>query len=262
MRKSMLALSAALTLGLGLSLGGARAADEISDATMILNAKSNTIKKWHYSPRFVVVHDRPVDREAFADVAEFIRDTTGLAMDPPDFVHLASDTLADRFYTESHYAPRRTDAGRMTSDLLIAGHEDLNLTANVFVFMVSPPLASHLMLLTAWGRSSSNLPRAYAQGSGPCYFNVLSNADSIHFGTIVISPDIAPTMQASCIYEEMTQAMGLMNDAQNSPFFTYDNLDEDKPRTYDRRLLAALYNADVTNGDAVEKVLGIYAKQH
>ncbi len=89
---------------------------------------------------------------------------------------------------------------------------------------------------------------------------MLSNDESIHFGTILIAPTIDPDMQRACIYEEMVQAMGLMNDAHESPFFTFDNLLEDKSRDYDRRLLAALYDAEVQNGDAVEKVLSIYAK--
>ena len=66
-------------------------------------------------------------------------------------------------------------------------------------------------------------------------------------------------MQRACIYEEMVQAMGLMNDAENSAFFTFDNLAEDKPRDYDRRLLSALYDDQITNGDDVEKVLSLYA---
>ena len=65
-------------------------------------------------------------------------------------------------------------------------------------------------------------------------------------------------MQA-CIYEELVQAMGLMNDAEGSPFFTFDNLSDAKPRDFDQRLLSALYDAQVLNGDGVEKVLGIYA---
>ncbi|MGB3246431.1 MAG: hypothetical protein WBB25_17995, partial [Sulfitobacter sp.] len=187
MRKFALA---ALVVGLILSLSDARASDDMADARVILNAKANTVKKWQYVPRFVVVHDRPVDRDAFAEVTGFISRATGLDLAIPDFVELAADTLGDRFYTASRYSPRTTQGGQMTSDLLIAGVEDLNLSANVFIFLVSPPLASHFMVLTAYGRSSANLPRAYVQGTGPCYFNVLSNAQSIQFGTILIAPEL------------------------------------------------------------------------
>ena len=147
----------------------------------------------------------------------------------------------------------------MTSDLLIAQHEDLVLSANIFVFMVSPHLASHFMALTSYGRTSGSLTRGYVQGNGPCYFTVLSNGESIHFGTILIAPDIDADMQRHCIYEEMVQAMGLMNDAQDSTFFTFDNLAEDKPRDYDQRLLRALYDPRIRNGDEVDEVLNIYA---
>lgn len=256
MRK-VLSVATVFALGLAVWLSGDAAADDISDARVIVTAKANTIKKWQYPPRVIVVHDRPVDRTAFADVTDFISSTTGLALEPPTFVEMTGHDT--RFYTASRYAPRTTGPGRMTSDLLIAQQEDLSLTANIFVFMVSPPVASHFIALTLYGRSSANLPRAYVQGSGPCYFNVLSNAVSIHFGTILIAPDIDPAMQRACIYEEMVQAMGLMNDAENSAFFTFDNLAEDKPRDYDRRLLSALYDDQITNGDDVEKVLSLYA---
>lgn len=247
------------SLGLILSLGSAQAADDLADAGVILNAKANTVKKWQYPPRIVVVHDRPVDRDAFAEVTGFIRNATGLDMAMPDFVELTADMLGDRFYTASRYKPRKTLAGQMTTDLLIAGVEDISLTANVFIFVVSPQLASHFMVLTAYGRSSANLPRAYVQGTGPCYFNVLSNAQSIHFGTILIAPELAQEVNKECIYEEMVQSMGLMNDAQDSSFFTFDNLMGIKPRAYDLRLLSALYDTQVSNGDGVDKVLGIYA---
>ncbi|MEO3416497.1 DUF2927 domain-containing protein [Roseovarius sp. CAU 1744] len=239
--------------------GSKAAADDIEDARIIVTAKSNTVKKWHYPPRFVVVHDQPVDRTTFREVTDFIVGATGLPIQQPTFVNLAEEAFDPRFYTASRYNPRRTVAGQMTSDLLIAQKHDVQLSANIFVFMVSPHLASHFIALTSYGRFTGNLTRSYVQGSGPCYFKVLSNGDSIQFGTILIAPDVDPTMQRHCIYEEMVQAMGLMNDAQDSPFFTFDNLTDDKPRDYDQRLLAALYDPRIRNGDEVDKVLNIYA---
>lgn len=237
----------------------ATAGDELEDARVILNAKANTIKKWHYSPRLVVVHDRPVDSGIFENVTQFIHESTGLPMTLPEFVEVSAEALGDRFFTASRYTPRRVDQGRMTTDLLIAGQPDLELSANIFVFMVSPRLASHFITLTAWGRASTSLHRAYVQGNGPCFFSVLSNAQSIHFGTVLISPEITTEYQERCVYEELTQAMGLMNDAQDSTYFTYDNLADNKPRENDRRLLSALYDPSIVNGDEVEKVVELYS---
>lgn len=234
------------------------AADDLEDARTIVTAKANTVKKWQYPPRFVIVHDQPVDRAAFGEVTDFIVATTGLAIEQPTFINLTDAGFDPRFYTASRYSPRKTEEGRMTSDLLIALKEDMELSANIFVFMVSPRLASHFIALTDYGRFSGSLTRGYVQGNGPCYFKVLSNSESIQFGTILIAPSIDADMQRACIYEEMVQAMGLMNDAQDSPFFTFDNLVADKPRDYDQRLLAALYDPRIRNGDAVDKVLDIY----
>lgn len=256
MRKIMLIM---VILGLLAPHSGAQAADDLTDAAVIINAKANSVKKWRYPPQFVVVHDQPVDREAFDEVTGFISQATGLDLPAPQYVDLSGDALDDRFFTASRYTPRNDAPGRMTSDLLIAGREDLMLSANVFVFVVSPPLASHFMILTSYGRSSSSLPRAYVQGTGPCYFNILSNAESIHFGTILIAPGLDGAFTRACIYEEMVQAMGLVNDAQDSPFFTFDNLAPAKPRDYDLRLLTALYHPSVATGDAVTKVIDLYA---
>ena len=258
MRK-VLSVMAAAAIGLAGWSSDIVSASDLEDARVIVTAKSNTVKKWHYPPRFVVVHDQPVDRLAFEDVTNFIATTTGLAIEQPTFINLTNEAFDPRFYTASRYLPRKTAPGRMTSDLLIAQKEDLRLSANIFVFMVSPPLASHFIALTSYGRFSGNLTRGYVQGNGPCYFKVLSNGDSIQFGTILIAPTVDAAMQRHCIYEEMVQAMGLMNDAQDSSFFTFDNLAEDKPRDYDQRLLAALYDPRIRNGDEVEDVLDIYA---
>ena len=258
MRGLVSVITAAVLVLAAWGVGGAFAND-LEDARVIVTAKSNTVKKWQYPPRFVVIHDQPVDRSAFEDVTNFIVAATGLAIEQPAFVNLADQTFDPRFYTASRYNPRKTEAGRMTSDLLIAQQEDLQLSANVFVFMVSPHLASHFIALTSYGRFTGNLTRGYVQGSGPCYFKVLSNGESIHFGTILIAPNIDLQMQRACIYEEMVQAMGLMNDAQDSSFFTFDNLPEEKPRDYDQRLLEALYDPRIRNGDQVDQVLNIYA---
>ncbi len=150
------------------------AADDLEDARTIVTAKSNTIKKWHYPPRFVVVHDQPVDVSVFEEVTNFIVSTTGLEIEPPTFVNMADEAFDPRFYSASRYKLRRISPGQMTSDLLIAQSEDLTLSANIFVFMVSPHLASHFIALTAYGRTSSNLTRGYVQGNGSCYFHVLS----------------------------------------------------------------------------------------
>ena len=258
MRRVLGAITA-VTIGLTAWVGTSVAADDVEDARVIVTAKSNTVKKWHYPPRFVVIHDQPVDRSAFNEVTDFIANATGLPIEQPTFVNMTDDSFDPRFYTASRYRPRTTETGQMTSDLLIAQKDDLPLSANIFVFMVSPHLASHFIALTAYGRFSGNLTRSYVQGNGPCYFKVLSNGDSIQFGTILIAPDIEPAMQRHCIYEEMVQAMGLMNDAQDSPFFTFDNLAEEKPRDYDQRLLEALYDPRIRNGDEVDEVLNIYA---
>jgi hypothetical protein len=243
--------------GLGLSM--AQAEDDLRDARVILDAKNGTIKKWAHAPRFVVVHDRPVNRPAIADTIAFIKSATGLAIAEPSYVDLTEARLDERFYSSSHYEPQRRDSGMYETTLSIAAQEEIAVAGSMFVFMVAPRYASHLMVLSGFGRSSQGLERNYHRSPNHCFFNVMSVSRSIQFGRIVISPEQDMAEQAACIYEEMTQSMGLMQDAHDSAYFTYDNLADEKPRGYDERLLAALYHPSVATGDAVNKVLDIYA---
>ena len=257
MRKLVLTVGICVFLGLGLSV--AQAEDDLSDARVILNAKNGTIKKWSHAPRFVVVHDRPVNRPAIAETIAFIKSATGLDIAEPSYVDLTKAGLDERFYSSTQYDPKRGDAGMYETTLSIAAQEEIAVAGNMFVFMVAPHYASHLMVLSGFGRSSQGLERNYHASPHHCFFNVMSDSHSIQFGRIVISPEQDMAAQAACIYEEMTQSMGLMHDAHDSSYFTYDNLPDQKPREYDARLLAALYDQAVLNGDGVEKVVDIYA---
>lgn len=254
-----LVLSVVAGVGLGLGLGAARAGDDIKDARVILDAKNGTVKKWARPPKFTVVHDRPVNRDAFAETIAFIRTATGLEIADPEYVDLAQAGLDDRFYSHSNYRLERRSKDHFDATLSIAAHNDITATSSMFIFMVAPRYASHLMVLTGYGRGSQGLERDYHRSPNHCFYNTNSDANSILFGRILISSELDMTKQAQCIYEEMVQSMGLMNDAQDSAFFTFDNLTGDKPRDYDLRLLSALYDTKVRNGDGVDKVLGIYA---
>ncbi len=257
MRKLSMTVGICAFLGLGLSM--AQAEDDLRDARVILNAKNGTIKKWSHAPRFVVVHDRPVNRPAISETIAFIRSATGLAIEDPAYVDLTQAGLDDRFYSGTQYEPTRGDGGHFETRFSIEAQQEIAVAGSMFIFMVAPHYASHLMVLSGFGRSSQGLERNYHSSPHHCFFNVMSDAKSIQFGRIVISPEQDMAAQAACIYEEMTQSMGLMQDAHDSSYFTYDNLPDEKPREYDMRLLSALYSTQVAYGDAVDKVLGIYA---
>ena len=254
-----LVMSVAAVAAVALGIGAVHASDELSDARVILEAKSGTIKKWAHAPQFVVVHDRPVNEAAFADTIAFIEAATGLGIAAPVFVDLAAAGLDDRFFSGTLYEPARGPTGQYRTTLSVAARDRIAVAGSVFVFMVAPRYASHLMVLSGFGHGSQTLERAYHASPRHCFFNVMSDARSIQFGRILISPEQDMAQQATCIYEEMTQAMGLMRDAEGSAHFTYDNLAEDKPRDNDRRLLAALYHPSVLTGDGVDKVVEIYA---
>ena len=99
--RRLLSVFAVVASGFATWGGVSLAADDLDDARVIVTAKSNTVKKWQYAPRFVVVHDQPVDRAAFSDVTDFISDATGLSIEQPVFVNLGENAFDPRFYTAS-----------------------------------------------------------------------------------------------------------------------------------------------------------------
>jgi len=114
------------------------------------------------------------------------------------------------------------------------------------------------MILTSIGHSNFSLQRQYLQGQGPCFYATASNNGGMINGMIFISPTEAADFVEDCVYEELVHAMGLVNDADNTPWFTFDNLPGHKPRDYDERLLRALYDPRVSTGSTVDDVVAIY----
>lgn len=234
-------------------------ADDIADAVQILDARNGTIRKWSHTPEVVIVHDRPVNQQAIDETIEFINDETGLNIGPPKTIDLTDSVLSDRFYRKSTFRPKQLENGNVEVTVTIAAKEDFAAKGNLIVFMLEAPFASHMMIASGYGSGSNALERQYLRSPSHCFFEIRSNDKSIQFGRVFISSELDMKKQASCIYEELTQTMGLVDDAVGSEVFTYDNTAEDKPRDHDRRLLAALYDPSVVYGDPVAKVVVLYA---
>lgn len=228
-------------------------AQELSDARAIIDAQAGHIRRWERPPQLVIVQDQPIDAASVDATLDFIRSATGLALPAPRYIDLSADAA---FFTETRFALAQSDTG-ITSTLTLGAQA---VQADLFLFHLSPARASHLMLLTSTGGHNMSLARQYAAGTGPCYYSTLSNAAGMVNGLVFLDPTRDPAFIDLCIYEELVQAMGLVNDAHDSPWFTFDNLPTDKPRDYDARLLAALYDRSLASDAAVEDVLAIYAE--
>ncbi len=235
-------------------------ADDIDDAIQIIDARQGTVRKWSHTPSFLIVHDRKVKRAAIEETIAFMNSATGLGIEPAEYLDLTGIELGERFYRGTSYRPKRQENGLGEVTLTIAAERDFVGKGNLVVFMMQVPYAAHLMVASGYGNGSQSLERQYFRGPEYCFFDIRSDNESIALGRIFISSELDPVTQASCIYEEFTQVLGLVADAKGSEVFTYDNEATDKPRDYDRRLIEALYHPSVVHGDPVAKVIALYAR--
>jgi hypothetical protein len=231
--------------------------EELDDVRAIINAKNGTIKRWERTPSVVVIHDHPMPGDVFAPTLELIQRATQLDMPAPQFIDLAQNFMPDRFYSDTRFRLDLMQDG-YRNHMVIGGGSADPLDAQIFVFFLSPQIASHFMILTSVGHRNLSLQRQYLQGEGPCFYATASNSGGMINGMIFISPTEAADFVEDCIYEELVQAMGLVNDADDTPWFTFDNLPGAKPRIHDERLLRALYDPRVSTGSSVDEVVQIY----
>jgi hypothetical protein len=232
-------------------------ADEYSDARTILDARSGTVLKWAKPPKIVLVKDHLVDVDSLPKLLEKLADVTTLSL--PDFFveKVNADTDLENFYTETRLEIRRID-GEAVFELTLGLAEPSTVVGNFFVFVLPYEMAAHVMALTGFGRQNAALNRQYFAKHGACFFTLSSKNGRILIARVFVQPDLSSEELEACIYEEVTQAFGLPNDANGSEFFTYDNLNDRKPRTRDMRLLGALYKANVKPGDSVDLVIENY----
>lgn len=130
------------------------------------------------------------------------------------------------------------------------------ITADIFIFLVDIRTGSFFSVVL--DDHLPNLQRGFANGSNPCYFSMKSKSGQIAIAEIYINSLLSAEDIDECIYEELTQAFGLVDDSQGTPYFTYDNLAGAKPGNRDWKLLKALYDPHLKPGDPVSKALELY----
>ena len=232
--------------------------DEFGDAREILAGRSGAVKKWDTSPEIAVVHAGGFDFQELHEVIQFVNSHTGLAID----TRVRKKDL--RSVGESLFGGTRLEHGRAQASrsavARISFPDGETLSASVFVYKVDIASGALFLVLSRSAKGAWSLARQFVEGTSPCFFNVMSLDGEIRFAHIFIRGDVSEKVEKACIYEELVQAMGLLNDAPGSEFFTFDNAVEPKPDSLDWMLLRALYAKNVDAGGDVEAVLGNFTK--
>lgn len=232
-------------------------ADEYSDARTILDARGGTVLKWTTPPRIVLVKDHQQEVASLPKLLDELAEVTSMNFSDISVKSVDASTDLKDFYTETSLVIRRTD-GKIDFELTLGLTEPSTVVGNFFVFVLPYEMAAHVMALTGFGQQNAALVRQYFTKRGACYFTLTSKNGRIALARIFVQPDLTTEELEACIYEEVTQAFGLPNDAKGSEFFTYDNLAVRKPRARDMRLLGALYEANIQPGDSVDAVIENY----
>lgn len=118
------------------------------------------------------------------------------------------------------------------------------------------------VLNSLWG-SAEKLSRGQISGGpGGCYYSVRSNK-SVRYGAYVsvLSGEDEESLE-HCIWEETLHALGPLQDAKGSPFFSFDDTADEiaDRRDNDILLIRALYESGPKPGDPPDEVIDHLAK--
>lgn len=226
---------------------------ERTEAEIILDAGQGQVRKWLRSPVLTIVPLVDFDETAFSGAVRRINlglpdglkirlRHTGTMQIPADPDYIATFNMS----------PSDGPASVLT---IWDGRE---IESDIFLFFGRAPETSRFSVITRTAEFAPRLARQYAKGEVECFFNVLSKNDIIETGYIFINSD--SEYAEACVYEEIIQSLGLVNDAQNSRFFSLNNSASKPDTNHDIELLRALYDPSISAGVATGDVLMVLQK--
>ncbi len=229
----------------------------------IVGSPKGTVRKWTSSPKIAVIYRDEPFRSLIESEIELIRTNV------PDFPGFSEVEYFDLGgiegslfgkalfkFTESETPGRMTGLVAIYDEVPKTLHE---ISADIFIYISN---IEDGVLFGAIIESSGSQQRGFAQNTGSCHYKSFSKNEEMIVGNIVINKDSSSEVLEGCIHEEITQALGLLNDSQDSELFTYDNKDT-YPVRYenDFRLLRALYSGNVAPGDDPRQVVENYLQR-
>ena len=232
--------------------------DELGDAREILAAETGVVRKWTSSPVIAVLHTGDFDFPQFQETIQFINSHTGLGIDTR--VRMKDlGSVSGSLFGGTRLEYRRAQ-GSGTTYARIRFPDGDTLSANILVYKVDIATGALFMVLSRTAKGAWSLARQFAEGTAPCFFSAMSLRNEIEVTHIFIRDDVSEEDEKACIHEELVQAMGLLNDAPGSRFFTFDNIVAPKPDPLDWKLLRALYSDGIAAGAGVDDVLERYVE--
>jgi len=216
----------------------------------ILDAGEGQVRKWLEPPTIVVVYRN--DR-----IPEMVNDAVAIIEEGRDnFFGYGEVTLLDLDDIDGDLF-KRLDIGVRSNDLSFSWKTSggiLSVEGDIFVFALDLPEVLYVSALTRIeGRFTQGIAR---RSEYSCYYNVWSRDDILRFAGVYIRSDGSENSLRDCLYEELIQSLGLLNDAEGTEVFTLNDAREKiGKREADRTLLDALYAPSVVIGEATDSVI-------
>jgi Protein of unknown function (DUF2927) len=252
-------------IGMLALLGSPAASDEKSieeQASEIVGSEERLVKKWVYKPKVAVLFDGSFDKTLLEKVLTLVdSEVTGF----PGFGSIAYFDLATLHQnpvgaTRIRPLVKAKDGDeRFSAQIQFANDSsDIIIEANILVSFAD--ISTNIMFGVLNSNSEKNRSlRDFAEGTTPCFFNTLSKDSKLQIAGVYIRNDLEKSLIEECLYEEFTQALGLLADFPDSVIFSYDDqLSPPPDRKADILLLRALYDESVSPGDSSDKVARIF----
>lgn len=226
-------------------------ADIKDDALLIISGNSGQITRWSETPNLAIFHEIEIDKTDVQRPLSIISENTPLNFGQGSVTYIDLNQIDYLRGPRFRFNRRQnaTDSGTFSIDGKTV------VEANIFVFVADQETSAFFNILIAGAKFSGQFPKRLAMNEVKCYFTILKDDDVIQLAYVFISSSVSQDRLASCLYEEIVQAMGLPADAENTPHFSFDDNPGFKDPNSDKLLLQTVYHADVLPGDpAIEAI--------
>lgn len=237
-------------------------ADEYSDARKIISTSDGNVVKWMFPPKIFVLYDRDDYRNYITDVYLSAFEAAKFEIEDVSLTFIDIRKLQRPLPSGVSFYSRANRNGGINLDTfatfrLIGRDRFLPVNSEIFLFILQ---IEDIAWIATRLKDNNKLLEQFIRGNKTkCFFTIRWDQDSAQVAHIYIRADIEKERMNACLYEEIFQSFGLIADADNSKYFTFDNMSSrNNKKEKDLALLKALYDPRIPHGAPAESVISIY----
>ncbi|ABD54452.1 DUF2927 domain-containing protein [Jannaschia sp. CCS1] len=216
----------------------------------ILDAGNGQIRRWDRPPTVVIIYRDDRAPGYVSEAIEIIESGRVNFIGYGPVTAFDLDSAASDIFGQIDLVP---DDGDLL--LTLTGDDEvLHIRGDIFVFALE---LDELLLFGALTRLNTNFMRQIARSQrASCFYSAWSRNDHLAFAGVYIPISYPEALVRGCMYEELIQSMGLLNDSVGSQTFTLNNLlIKPESNAADLALLDALYAPEIETGTSVDEVI-------